>query len=143
MTTVRISTTEVQVDQIVYLFNSADHADDFEACVATVDLAHCEREHAPVGKHPALQTTNIRFTEEATPAEDGGVYFKAEVNGKPVLCRIDSEALTQHFSAPETIRPVDAYARGRETIHAIAAQKLRTHPDEHVLIRTQDIGQAG
>jgi hypothetical protein len=47
MATVRVSPTEVQVDQLVYVYASATQADAFEACVATVDVAHCVLEHRP------------------------------------------------------------------------------------------------
>lgn len=47
MATVRISPTEVQVDQVVYVYASASQADAFEACVAAVDVTHCALEHRP------------------------------------------------------------------------------------------------
>ncbi len=47
MATVRVSPTEVQVDQLVYVYASATQADAFEACVATVDIAHWVLEHRP------------------------------------------------------------------------------------------------
>lgn len=53
MPTIRLTTTEVQVDDTVYCFANADHADAFEACVATVDLSHCEQEYAPLEKRAA------------------------------------------------------------------------------------------
>jgi hypothetical protein len=50
MPTVRLSPTEVQVDNTVYTFESSGVADDFEACVATVDVGHCETKYLSVGK---------------------------------------------------------------------------------------------
>jgi hypothetical protein len=47
MATVRISPTEVQVDQVVYVYASASQADAFEACVAAVDVEHCVVDHPP------------------------------------------------------------------------------------------------
>jgi hypothetical protein len=47
MATVRISPTEVQVDQVVYVYASASQADAFEACVAAVDVSHCMTDHPP------------------------------------------------------------------------------------------------
>jgi hypothetical protein len=55
MANVRISPTEVQVGDIIYTFESAGIADDFEACVATVDVSHCETRYLAVDKrrvHP-------------------------------------------------------------------------------------------
>lgn len=47
MATVRISPTEVQVDDVIYSYASAGQADAFEACVAAVDVAHCVIDHPP------------------------------------------------------------------------------------------------
>jgi hypothetical protein len=47
MATVRISPTEVQVDEVIYSYASAAQADAFEACVAAVDVAHCVTDHPP------------------------------------------------------------------------------------------------
>ena len=53
MATIRVSPNEVQVDDIIYTFESSGVADDFEACVATVDVGHCETQCVPVGKRDA------------------------------------------------------------------------------------------
>jgi hypothetical protein len=53
MPNIRISPTEVQVDTIIYTFESAGIADDFEACVATVDVSHCESKYLWVDKRNA------------------------------------------------------------------------------------------
>lgn len=50
MANIRISPTEVQVGDIIYTFESAGIADDFEACVATVDVSHCETKYLSVDK---------------------------------------------------------------------------------------------
>ena len=52
MATIRLSTKEVQVDDTIYVFDIVQLADAFEACVATVDAAHCELDHRPVAKRP-------------------------------------------------------------------------------------------
>jgi hypothetical protein len=49
MATVRIATNEVQVDDTIYTFQTPHDADAFEACVATVDLTHCIRDHPAIG----------------------------------------------------------------------------------------------
>lgn len=53
MATIRLSTKEVQVDQTIYTFDVVQVADRFEACVAMLDAAHCELDHAPVAKRSA------------------------------------------------------------------------------------------
>lgn len=53
MPNIRISPTEVQVDETIYTFESAGIADDFEACVATVDVSHCEARYLSVDKRRA------------------------------------------------------------------------------------------
>lgn len=50
MPTVRLSTKEVQVDDIIYVFDVVQIADAFEACVAAVDASQCELDHRPVEK---------------------------------------------------------------------------------------------
>jgi hypothetical protein len=47
MATVRLTPTEVQVDQLVYVYEDASQADAFEACVAALDVAHCVLDHPP------------------------------------------------------------------------------------------------
>jgi hypothetical protein len=53
MTTRRLSPTEVQVDDVICVFKNATDADDFESCVATVDLKYCELEVPPIDKRYA------------------------------------------------------------------------------------------
>jgi len=47
MATVRLTPTEIQVDQVVYVYESASQADAFEACVAALDVTHCVLDHPP------------------------------------------------------------------------------------------------
>jgi hypothetical protein len=47
MATVRLTPTEVQVDQVIYVYEDASQADTFEACVAALDVAHCVLDHPP------------------------------------------------------------------------------------------------
>jgi hypothetical protein len=53
MPNIRISPTEVQVDDTIYTFESAGVADDFEACVATVDVSHCVSKYLSIDKRSA------------------------------------------------------------------------------------------
>jgi hypothetical protein len=138
MAIIRVATTEVQVDDTIYLFNSAMDADRFEACAATVDVGHCERQHPPFAKRGAMGSSAIHFTDEATPSEDGGVYFKAIVEGRPVRCQVSLDALERHFQGNKDLRPVEAYQRGRDQIHAAAERVLRKRPGEHVMLQASD-----
>jgi hypothetical protein len=52
MATVRLSTKEVQVDAMIYIFGTVREADAFEACVSTIDLRHCETEYRAIEKRP-------------------------------------------------------------------------------------------
>lgn len=56
MTTTRISPTQVQANGYVYVFEDAEEADDFQACVTGIDVTYCELEHAVISKAP-LETT--------------------------------------------------------------------------------------
>lgn len=47
MATVRLTPIEVQVDQVIYVYEDASQADAFEACVAALDVAHCVLDHPP------------------------------------------------------------------------------------------------
>lgn len=47
MATVRLTPTEVQVDQVVYVYENVSQADAFEACVAALDVSHCVLDHPP------------------------------------------------------------------------------------------------
>ena len=53
MATVRLTPTEVQVDQVIYVYESASQADAFEACVAALDVAHCVLDHPPQSRREA------------------------------------------------------------------------------------------
>lgn len=55
MATVRLTTKEVQVDDMVYVFDVVQIADAFEACVAITDAAHCEVLHNPVAKRSSRE----------------------------------------------------------------------------------------
>ena len=54
MATVRVSPTEVQVNQVIYVYAGATQADAFEACVAVVEVGHCALEHPPLNTRQAV-----------------------------------------------------------------------------------------
>ena len=53
MATVRLTPTEVQVDQVIYVYDDATQADAFEACVAALDVDHCVLDHPPQARRDA------------------------------------------------------------------------------------------
>ncbi|MBB5200390.1 hypothetical protein HNR39_002225 [Glaciimonas immobilis] len=48
MAIIRVSPTEITVDDITYVFDTAYAADAFEACVAITDVPYCVDEFPPV-----------------------------------------------------------------------------------------------
>lgn len=54
MATVRMTPTEVQVDQIIYVYENASQADAFEACVAALDVEHCVLDLPPHDRRDAV-----------------------------------------------------------------------------------------
>jgi hypothetical protein len=54
MATVRLTPTEVQVDQVIYVYGNASQADAFEACAAALDVAHCVLDHPPQRTREAI-----------------------------------------------------------------------------------------
>ena len=54
MATVRLTPTEVQVDQLIYAYENASQADAFEACVAALDVEHCVLDHPPQSTREAV-----------------------------------------------------------------------------------------
>lgn len=54
MATMRISPTEIQVDDTIYVFATADDADPFEECIATTgDASFCASQNPPLSSKPA------------------------------------------------------------------------------------------
>ncbi|MFL6718306.1 MAG: hypothetical protein ACJ8G3_18300 [Burkholderiaceae bacterium] len=53
MVTMRISPTEVQAGDIIYVFSDTADATEFEECVATVGVKYCELEVAAADKRYA------------------------------------------------------------------------------------------
>lgn len=55
MVTMRISPTEVQAGDIIYVFAQAGDATEFQECVATVGVKYCELEVPATDKRYAPQ----------------------------------------------------------------------------------------
>ncbi len=73
---------------------------------------------------------------------DKGIAFWGQDGEKRVLCRISREALDDHFSDRDRLRPEAAFKTQRSEIEALARRKYlldRLEPDGTVLIRTNEI----
>lgn len=94
----------------------------------------------------ALGLTDKRtlgFVEEAYKygiAE--GVTFWGQDGELRVRCRISREALDDHFSERDRVRPDAAFRKHRRDVESFARRKYllgQTEPDGSVLIRTSDL----
>lgn len=71
-----------------------------------------------------------------------GVTFWGQDGTTRVLCRISREALDDHFSDGDRLRPKDAFTKYRADIEALARRKYfrgQLEPDKSVLIRTSEV----
>ena len=71
-----------------------------------------------------------------------GVTFWGLDGDKRVPCRISREALDDHFSERDRLRPDAAFRKHRRDIEALARRKYllgQTEPDGSILIRTNEI----
>ncbi len=71
-----------------------------------------------------------------------GVIFWGQDGESRVRCQISREALDDHFSEGDRLRPEAAFKKHRPEIEAYARRKYlygQTEPDGTVLIRTTDL----
>jgi transcriptional regulator with XRE-family HTH domain len=71
-----------------------------------------------------------------------GVTFRGQDGTTRVRCRISREALDDHFSDGDRLRPKAAFEKHRTDIEALARRKYlrgQMEPDKSVLIRTNEI----
>jgi len=71
-----------------------------------------------------------------------GATFWGEDGATRVRCFISREALEDHFSERDRLRPDAAFEKHRSEIESFARQKYllgRQEPDDSVVIRTQDL----
>ncbi|HVN01349.1 MAG TPA: DUF1488 family protein, partial [Caulobacteraceae bacterium] len=86
----------------------------------------------------------LAFTdpEHRTDTARGTIQFWGQDGEKRVLCRISREALDDHFSDGDRLRPDAAFQAHRAEIAAFASRKYalgQSEPDGSVLIRTGDL----
>jgi transcriptional regulator with XRE-family HTH domain len=82
------------------------------------------------------------FTDQDFKSDGDRVAFWGQDGEKRVLCRISREALEDHFSDKDQLRPEAAFKKHRKQIEALARRKysLDQHePDGTVLIRNNDV----
>ena len=71
-----------------------------------------------------------------------GIIFWGQDGTTRVRCRISQEALEDHFSDRDQLRPESAFVKYRKQIEALARRKYlldEREPDGAVLIRTLDV----
>jgi transcriptional regulator with XRE-family HTH domain len=71
-----------------------------------------------------------------------GVSFWGHDGERRMLCRISREALDDHFSERDRLRPDAAFRKYRREVEASARRKYllgQTEPDGSILIRTGDL----
>jgi len=82
------------------------------------------------------------FGDSDAKAEAEGVTFFGQDGKTRVRCRVSREALDDHFSDGDRLRPEAAFKKHRTEIEALARRKYvlgRREPDGSVLIRTLDL----
>ncbi|MFZ3310487.1 MAG: DUF1488 family protein [Xanthobacteraceae bacterium] len=80
--------------------------------------------------------------KEFTYDSGSGVTFWGQDGKTRVRCRIAREALHDHFSNGDRLRPKAAFEKHRQEIEALARRKYlrgQLEPDKSVLIRTNEI----
>ncbi|MFZ0607879.1 MAG: DUF1488 family protein [Xanthobacteraceae bacterium] len=85
----------------------------------------------------------LAFTDKEFTYDSGsGVTFWGQDGKTRVRCRIAREALDDHFSDGDRLRPKAAFEKHRQEIEALARRKYlrgQLEPDKSVLIRTNEI----
>jgi len=83
------------------------------------------------------------FTDEAFSRDAGdAIVFWGQDGEARVRCRISREALDDHFSDGDRLKPEAAFKKYRKEIEALARRKYlygEREPDGSVLVRTLDI----
>ncbi|HEY4857389.1 MAG TPA: DUF1488 family protein [Xanthobacteraceae bacterium] len=86
---------------------------------------------------------NLVFTDEAFSRDAGdAITFWGQDGETRVRCRISREALDDHFSNGDKLKPEAAFKRHRKEIETLVRRKYlygQREPDGSVLLRTLDI----
>ncbi len=102
----------------------------------------CKLSRATVPGVPACARHRKRV--QALFARDAGdaITFWGQDGDKRIRCRISREALDDHFSNGDRLKPEAAFKKHRKEIEALARRKYQygeREPDGSVLLRTLDI----
>ena len=86
----------------------------------------------------------LTFPDEELHYESarGTMAFWGQDGTQRVLCRVSREALDDHFSGGDRLKPVAAFNKHRKEIEVLARRKYlsgQREPDGSVLIRTGDV----
>lgn len=68
---------------------------------------------------------NIEFPGPAVPAEDGGISFRAKVDGETVACKFSWEALQDVEPANRLEEPMEQFEANQTLLLGIAEEKIR------------------
>jgi transcriptional regulator with XRE-family HTH domain len=83
------------------------------------------------------------FTDEAFSRDSGdAIVFWAQDGETRVRCRISREALDDHFSGGDKLKPEAAFKKHRKDIETLARRNYlygEREPDGSILLRTLDI----
>ena len=89
-----------------------------------------------------IMIKNVEFPGPPRPAEDGGIVFKATVDGQPVDCYFTEEALWDINRATDRSISAEAlFEASKSKLLAIAKRKIRAGQtrDGKVWITNEDI----
>jgi transcriptional regulator with XRE-family HTH domain len=85
----------------------------------------------------------LAFPDKEFSYDSGaGVTFWGQDGETRVRCRISREALDDHFSNHDRLRPREAFEKHRDEIEALVRRKYlrgQQEPDKSVLMRTNEI----
>lgn len=86
--------------------------------------------------------TLVFLDKEYSYDTSAGVTFWGQDGTTSVRCRISREALDDHFSDNDRLRPKAAFEKHRDEIEALARRKYlrgQLEPDKSVAIRTNEV----
>jgi len=87
-------------------------------------------------------TRTLLFSDREFGEQDNRIYFYGEDAGKRIRCAILREALDDHFSDDDKLRPKQAFEKYRSEIEALARRKYITNQlevDGSVIIGTHEV----
>jgi hypothetical protein len=117
-------------------------ATDHHATLTAQDVAVARASEAAADVLGMTDKRTLVFDERATRDADDSIVFWGNDGDTRVRFRISREALGDHFSKSDRLRPDAAFKKHRREIEGLARRKYllgRKEPDGTVLIKTLDI----